>query len=255
MDERTAALLKTISSKSYEECEGEWREALRLLRLKILYLPAVQRVLEENKWRNKANPLAYIRKASLWCAIRMKLVDVPWRDERMVLAADLHYTDTDGEPIPHDEKLDLALANYEARFGPRYDDGSYDSSPCDRVSANLLTDSENLDWDRTAELAGLDAGERIVLDIQLGGLGREQAFSLCHTDEDRRLLQAAWKRFVRHLPALRKTLLSGASHQSRRIRRPIPEKELELIFVEVTDGTLRISFRELVPEEPGDCIQ
>jgi hypothetical protein len=175
----------------------------------------------------------------------------------MVLAADLQYADTDGNPVPHDEKLDhLALANYEARFGPYYDDGSYDYSPCDRVSANLLTeDSEKLDWERTAELAGLDAGERIVLDIQLGGLGREQAFSLCHTDRDRRFLQAAWKRFTRHQPALKKTLLSGASHQSRRINRPTPEKELELVFVELADGSLRISFRELVPEEPPDRTQ
>jgi hypothetical protein len=172
----------------------------------------------------------------------------------MVLAADLHYTDTNGNPVPHDEKLDLALADYEKRFGSYYDDGTYDYSPRDRVSASLLKDSDQLDWERTAELAGLDAGERVVLDIQLGGLGREQAFSLCYTDEDRRFLQAAWKRFMRHGQALKKTLLSGASHQSRRIKRPTPEKELELVFVELANGSLRISFRELVPEEPPDRI-
>jgi hypothetical protein len=184
----------------------------------------------------------------------MELVDVPWRDRRMVLATDLNYVDADGNSVPHDEKLDLALTNYEERFGSYYDDGYDDYSPIDRVSDDLLSESDGLDWDRAASLAGLDAGERMVLEIELAGIGREQAFSLCYTDEDRRLLQAAWKRFVRHRCALRQTLLSGSSHQSRRIKRPNPERELELVFVELADGSLRISFRKLVPETPADRI-
>lgn len=251
MDDRTATLLNTISSKAYEECENDWREILRLLRLKALYVPAVQMILKEGRWRSKANPLGYIRTASRWCAIRMGLVDVPWRDERMVLAADLHYTDADGNPVPHDEKLDL-VANYEARFGSYYDYGDDDYSPSDRVSGSLLDESHDLDWERAAQLAGLDAGEQIVLDIQRMGLGREQALSLCYTDKDRRFLQAAWKRFMRHRKALKETLLSGAPHQSRRIKRPTPEKKLELAFVELANGSLRISFCELVPEEPPE---
>jgi hypothetical protein len=254
MDDRTRTLLKTISSKPYEECEKEWREVLGLLRLKVIYVSAVQTILKEGRWRNKPNPLAYIRKGSIWCAIRIGLVDVPWRDERMVLAADLNYTDTDGNPVPHDEKLDLALGNYEERVGPYYDDGDYDVSPSDRVSGSLLNDADELNWERAAELAGLDAGERIVLDIQLMGLGREKALSLCYTDEDRKFLQAAWKRFMRHREALRETLLSGGPHQSRRINRPIQEKKLELVFIELANGSLRISFRELVPEDPPERI-
>lgn len=248
MDKKITILLDTISAETYEARENEWCEALALLRLKIVYIPAIQTVLKQGRWRNQSNPIAYIRKASLWCAIRMELIDTPWPSEKIVLAADLPYADKDGNPVAHDERLDWALVDYEERFGAYYDDESYDSSPCDRVSSILFDDAEKLDWNRAAELAGLDAGERIVLEIQLMGVGREQALSLCYTDQARRFLQAAWKRFVRHQDALKETLLSGTAHQSRRIKRSAPKTPLELVFVELTDGSLKIYFRELVPE-------
>jgi hypothetical protein len=94
----------------------------------------------------------------------------------------------------------------------------------------------------------LDVGERAVLEIQLMGLGREQALSLCHTDDDRRYLQAAWKRFIRHKEALKQTLLSGIPHRSRRIKKTPTEKLPEMVLIELDCGGLRISFRELVPE-------
>jgi hypothetical protein len=78
-----------------------------------------------------------------------------------------------------------------------------------------------IDWDRTAELAGLDAGERIVLDLQLMGLGRERALSLCYTDDDRKLLQAAWKRFVRHKEALRGLYCQARDIKAEGSSRPI----------------------------------
>ncbi len=66
----TTTLLETISSKPYEECQKEWREFLGLLRLKVVYVSAVQTILKEGRWRNKPNPLAYIRKGSIWCTQR-----------------------------------------------------------------------------------------------------------------------------------------------------------------------------------------
>ena len=248
MDHNTGALLETISSEPYESCEKAWQEILHLLHLKVLYIPAVQAILEQRRWRSQPNPIAYIRKAALRCAVRMGLVELPMQNGPIVLASDLNFRDLDGDPVPHDEKLDLAFANYEKRFGSYYDDGG-DYSPSDIVSEDLLGDSYLVDWERAADLAGLDAGERIVLDVQLMGLGREQALAFCHTDKDRRLLQAAWKRFIRHRGALRATLLSGDSHHSRRIRRTEKEQVLELTFIELPDGSLRISFRKLVPEE------
>jgi hypothetical protein len=62
-------------------------------------------------------------------------------------------------------------------------------------------------------------------------------------------LQAAWKRFIRHREALKATLLSGRSHQSRRIKRKDDKEELEMVFVEMPDGSLRISFEKLVPQD------
>jgi hypothetical protein len=245
------SLLETISIKSHEDCEAEWREVLRSLRLTISHVLAVQTILKEGRWRNKDNPSGYVRQASLWCAIRMGLVEVPHRDERMVLAAELNYTDTDGSPLPHDERLDLALANYEERFGSVHDDGNYNFLPSDRVAAGLWKRTDELDWERASDLAGLDDGERIVLNIQLMGVSREQALSVCLTEGDRRFLQAAWKRFDRHRQALKETLLSGGPHQSRRIKRTTAEMSTELEFVELANGDLRISFRELVPGKPS----
>jgi hypothetical protein len=248
MDSKITALLETITSESYERSEGEWKEALRLFHLNVSYIPALQVILKQGRWCRQPNPIAYIRKAARWRAIRMGLIDMPCQTGPEVLVADLNYTDSDGRAVPHDEKIDMALAGYEANFGSYYDD--YDDDPYYEVSEALLGDGELVNWERAAELAGLDAGERIVLDIQLMGVGRDQALALCYSDEDRKFLQAAWKRFVRHKLALRATLRSGGSHQSRRIRRVTAEKERELVFVELAGGGLKISFREPVPESP-----
>ena len=179
----------------------------------------------------------------------MGLLDLPLHDERIVLASDLAFTDSDGEAVPHDEKLDLALAKYKEKFGPYYRDWSDYCLPSDRVSDVFRADPDSIDWDRVAELAGLDNGERMVLEIQLMGLGRERALALCHKEGDHKFLQAAWKRFIRHREALKATLLSGRSHQSRRIKRKDDKEELEMVFVEMPDGSLRISFEKLVPQD------
>jgi hypothetical protein len=247
MDSKTSALLEVIASGVYEDHESEWREALNLLRLKASYIPAVQVILKRGKWRSHPSPVAYIRKAAMWCAVRMNLVDPTYQSGREVLVADLNYTDSDGGDVPHDEKIDMALTGYEAKFGSYYYYGD-DSDPSYRVAEDLAGSGSLVDWERTAELAGLDVGERMVLEIQLMEVGREQALSLCYTDDDRKYLQAAWKRFVRHREALKRTLQSGDSHQSRRIKKGAAEKPLELVFIEMADGSLRISFRELVPE-------
>jgi len=242
--ENAIGLLGTIASKPYEACEEEWKKTLRLLRLEVCFIPAIQTILQQGRWRGQPNPAAYVRKGAMRCAIREGMIDLPVRpSSHEVLASDLNYRDADGDLLPHDERLDAA------KFGSfdGYDDYW---TPLDRVSRDLVDDhTESVDWDRAAELAGLDAGERAVLDLRLLlEIGRDQALSICHTDDDRRLLQAAWKRFNRHQDALKKVLLSGQPHKSRRISADRPEDALELVFVPMPNGGLKISFVKVVPE-------
>jgi hypothetical protein len=241
-------LLETIAGKSYEECEPEWKEFLRLVRLQVSFVPAVQIILRQGRWRNQPNPLAYVRKGAIWCAIREGMVDVPQGGaSREVLASDLTYRDPNGDLLPHDERLDMAVVDYEERFGSRYYEGY--SSPLERVSHSLAPeDTMGVDWDQAADLAGLDAGERLVLDVRRFGVSREHALSICYTELDRKLLQAAWKRFERHRTTLKRVLLSGVAHKSRRIRQVCGEDGLEPVFVEMPDHSLKISFQKVVPE-------
>src|SRR5207244_4819466 len=88
---------------------------------------------------------------------------------REVLASDLTYRDADGNLLPHDERLDMATVENDEKFGGDDEDyEDYYSSPLDRVSEVLVADDiAGVDWDRAADLAGLDAGERLVLDVRL----------------------------------------------------------------------------------------
>jgi hypothetical protein len=240
--------LGVIASKPYEECEEEWRRFLRLVRLQVSFIPAIQIILAQGRWRHQPNPVAYIRKAAIRCAIRERMIELPWvRHSREVLSSDLNYRDGDGDLLPHDEQLDMATVEHEEKFGGDYDD--YDWSLLDKVSEGLVADEiAGVDWDRASDLAGLDAGERLVLDLRLMlGCSREQALSVCYTEDDRKLLQAAWKRFERHQQALKRVLLTGEAHKSRRIRRVCPEEGLELVFVQMRDQSLKISFQKVVP--------
>lgn len=240
------AVFDAISSGSYEEREADWQKALKLLHLKVIYIPAIQSILSQGKWRLQPNPVAYIRKAAMWCAVRIGLVDIPDRSGRELRVSDLIYRDSNGEELPHDEKIDYASLDFESKYGSRYNDGDYDDDPIYLVAQNLGGGSGAVDWDQAADLAGLDSGERAVLAIQQEGLGREQALSLCDTDDDRRYLQAAWKRFARHRGALKETLLSGVPHKSRRIKMTAAAREM--LLIESESGDLKISFRKLVPE-------
>lgn len=248
--EDVSDLFDIVAIKPYEQCEQAWSRVLRSLRLQVAFIPAIQMILQQGRWRVQPNPAAYIRKAAIRCAIRGHMIELPVQhSSKEVLASDLSYRDADGNLLPHDERLDMATVRYEEKFGSyyEYDD---DVSPSDRVSQDLIDEEiAGIDWERTAELAGLDAGERFVLDLRLIlGIGREQALSICLTEVDRKVLQAAWKRFERHQEALKKVLLSGESHKSRRINVDHPEEGLELAFVQMSDGSLKISSVKLVPE-------
>lgn len=242
-------LLEIITFRQYEECEQEWKKVLSQLRLQVAFIPAVQTILKQGHWREKPNVAAYIRKGAYRCAIRSGIVDLPKsHNSNEMLVSDLNYRDASGNLLPHDERIDRAITEYDEKYGV-YNDYE-DSSAVDQVSPQLMDDeAEEINWERVADLAGLDAGEKMVLELRLVfGIGREQALSICHAETDRKLLQAAWKRFERHQDSLKKVLRSGKPHKSRRINKKHAEDDLELVLIKMPDETLKISFVKLVPE-------
>lgn len=236
-------LLSAVASQPFESCEAEWKEVLRALRLGILYVPAIQSVLKEGRWKSAPNPIAYVRKSAVRTAVRMGIVDIRPNQDREVLACDLRFEDEEGRELDHDDKLGMALHDYEDKFGRDYA-GSLSAEG--RLPEIFLGEDLDIDWERAGELAGLDAGERLVLDLQLIGFGRDAALRACVTDEDCRYLQAAWKRFERNKARLREVLQNGKKGRAKHAHAEVAE--LELIFVETDEGELKISFQRGVPE-------
>jgi hypothetical protein len=246
--EEILSVLGILEANPFEDCEDAWLKSLGLLRLNLTYVPAIQKVLGQGHWRKAPSALAYIRKAAVREASRMGLLDLTGRDpKRELIVSDFHLMDEEDKPVPHDEAIDRL--RYDSSDQYRHDYPEF--SPVWGVSDSLLAESGvlEIDWDQVAELAGLDAGEKLVIQVRLDGLGREQAFQSCHTEEDRRMLQAAWKRFERHQDALKATLESGEPHRARRIYRNNPEPPMKMVVVRTRKGP-KISFRKLVPLVP-----
>jgi hypothetical protein len=239
-----------LNEEPFEACEQEWLKCLQGLRLSVTYVPAVEEVLDQGRWRNAPNPLAYVRKAAVRQAVRMRLFDFTQRDpKRELVISDVNVRDVNGSLVPHDVAIDVLNHEFEEKHG-NYDQ-RYECSPVLGVSDSLYADSgpREIDWDQVAELAGLDEGEKLVIEVRLLGLGREQALELCLTKKDHLLLQAAWKRFERHQGALKATLESGEPHRARRILRSNSEPPMDLVLVRTRQVT-NISFRNLVPLVP-----
>jgi hypothetical protein len=250
-EQEALQVFETLEAKPFEACEAAWRTSLRWLRLSLTYVPAIEKVLSQGRWREAPNPVAYIRKAATREAFKMGilgLTGLTGRDSsHELVVSDLTLNDRNGKTVPHDEAIDMF--NYDPSGEYRNNDSEI--SPVWGVSDSLIAESgsREIDWDQVAKLAGLDQGEKLVIEVRLLGLGREQALQLCHTEEDRRTLQAAWKRFERHQGALKATLLSGEPHRARRIPKPNPEVPIELVLVQTRSGT-KISFQKLVPQVP-----
>jgi hypothetical protein len=205
-------------------------------------------VIKEGRWKTQPNPVAYIRKSAMLCAERMGIVDRRPNQHREVLAADLQYKDADGEELVHDDRLGTALHRHEQAFGPGGGAGVGAIFEPDyignRLADSVLDENLEVDWDRVGQLAGMDAGERIVLELQRTGFAREPALAACYSEEDRKLLQAAWKRFDRHKASLKAVLSTGKAGPVRRSQRAGPDEEkLELIFVEIPGKGMKISFK------------
>jgi len=119
----------------------------------------------------------------------------------------------------------------------------------DILSAEVLNEHQEVDWEKVAKLANLDPGERIVLDLKLMGLSFREAIGACVTAEDRNILNTAWRRFDRHKHVVKQALLTG---KPQHIMRKGSVPELELMFTEGEDGRLKIFFKKVVSKRLGD---
>jgi len=116
--------------------------------------------------------------------------------------------------------------------------------PSDCLPAEIVDEfHEEVNWEKVADLADLDAGERIVLELRLMGLGWRDAIAACLTADDRAILHSAWRRFDRHKDVLKQVLLTAKPHRAKRIARG---PEVEMMFTETEEGRLKIFFKKVV---------
>jgi hypothetical protein len=215
------------------------------MNLGVAYIPVIQATIKEGRWKNQPNPVAYIRKSAMLSATRLGIVDRRPKQSREVLASNLQYKDADGEPLGHDDRLGTALHNYEQENGPGTSAIYEQDFIVNRLADSVLDDNLEVKWERVCRLAGMDAGERIVLTLLRNSMTRDSALAACFCEDDRKLLQAAWKRFDRNKESLQYVLISGKAAPTRRGHKTeTDEQQLELIFIEVPEGGLRISFKE-----------
>jgi len=284
-------LLTTLSTQPFSACQSQWEQLLRRIFLPMSFVPAIQSVLEKGRWKRQPDPMAYVRKGSLRCAVRLGIVEVRRNVRREVLATDLSFKDADGKSLTHDDRLGTALHRHDEQFrtglgaerGAIYDEDDITN----RLPSSVLDKNLEVKWDHVADMAQMDPGERIVLQLRLRGLERDVALASCYTDEDRKLLQAAWKRFDRHKDLFKQVLMSGKSlpaqppakpvrsaHQAARSaddvqknrsnRTNLPNRvnqtttpndtpgatpQLEMVLIQLPQGGMKISFRECVPQD------
>ncbi len=283
-------LLTALSTQPFSACEAQWLQLLRSLYLPIAYVPAIQAVLEKGRWKSQPDPMAYVRKGSLRCAVRLGILDVRRNLRRETLATDLNFKDPDGKPLGHDDRLGTALHRQDEKFrtglGAEYGSIYDEDDITNRLPRAVLDKNLEVKWDRVADMAQMDSGERIVLKLRLSGLERDLALAACYTDDDRKILQAAWKRFDRHKDLFKQVLMSGKSlpaqppikpvrpaHQTTqssqavqqnganrnaadRVNQTTPANDtpdaapqLEMVLIQLPQGGLKISFRKCVAEK------
>ena len=237
-------MLDELAAKPFEECEAVWRKLLRTMKLELMYVLPIREVLKEERWRKKENPVGYVKKAAQRQAVRMGLVEKP-RNERELLARELNYTDWDGEPLRHDEKLDQAEHEFQIKYVP----ARLWDLPTSRVKAVMMHKNGVVNWEKVAVMANLNTPELIVLEMRAIGFTRELALKACYDEDDRRYIQAAWRRVERHKWAISKVLKSGKEVKCK--REEIEPREMILIAGE--NGEVRMAFRRIVAAEEGVC--
>jgi hypothetical protein len=227
-------LLKAVANEPYEKGKAKWNRLLKALHLSNAYVPAIQEVLRQRGWQNQTNPVSYVRKAAVRWAVRHGLAEIRRKSSKEAPASEISSIRED-HPSSEEDKLISELC--------QFDDQRRDQPIADLLSADVMNEDAEVNWEKVAQLASLDPGEKIVLDLKLMGLSWRDAIAACLTTEDRTILNTAWRRFDRHKNVLKQVLLTG-KHQH--IRRTASVPALELMFSEGEDRRLRIFFKRVI---------
>jgi hypothetical protein len=119
------------------------------------------------------------------------------------------------ERIPADLKRTATVPVYDRKTAAWLRDAWRENNPdLDMPSGYLMQEEavEVPDWTKIAERAGLDKGERYVLQLRLAGYGRDRAMALQRKAKDKRFVQAAWRRLSRKWGRVVQVLTAGSSN-------------------------------------------
>ncbi len=105
-------LLKAAVQERYDESKGKWRRLLKALYLSPTYVPAIQEILGQGKWRNQTNPIAYVRKAAVKRAVQRGIVDTRRKSSRHVLTPEIYPKGSEGNPLKEDYRLISELCQF-----------------------------------------------------------------------------------------------------------------------------------------------
>jgi hypothetical protein len=196
------------------------------------YLPAVQVTLAQRRWPKANDPKAYIRKVA-----RREMLNVrSGRDPKSTLVIPNGVRDEEGQPLSYQDYIDYRSYDYDpVKKGTAWQARNPSDEPiwADEegrqipvvngrpVPEDLLMLEDDgpdaklvINWPRVAERAGLDAQVAQVLKFRGAGVTREAMLNMGAKNEDeRRALQAAWRRLDRHMDAVR-AVLAGAKKDS-----------------------------------------
>jgi hypothetical protein len=229
METTDRALLEAAAATPVEGQEGQWLWLVQeFLGLDGNYIPAVQRALQQGRWRNAKAPKAYVKTVAKREAIKMGLVDNPIREMQLP-----EIRNPEGQCLSDGQVLDHLLyddgpvkegGKWKARTGS-YDPNDYNEdgeriTPRERLVGRLpiqltkpneisgaqpferfgilMSSSSAPDWTKIAKAADLDKGEEQVLEYKLRDISRDMALALQPSETKRKQLQAAWRRFDRN---------------------------------------------------------
>jgi len=238
-DERSQLIVifdqATAAIRGGHDAQWAWLMA-QILQLPMQLLPAVQCALLQDRWQNAKNPKSYIKTVAKREALKMGLVDNP-SDQAMSLRIPIDLRDKDGRPLSPD-----AYVDYLSYDGPVKEGGLWHVRDQDEavstdeegrvipfvggrpVPEGLLVPEDEepdarlvVDWEKVAECANLDKGERKILELRLTGFTREIVLQrFAENEEERRKLQAAWRRLDRHMDRVR-AVLSGQKKLAKNV--------------------------------------
>lgn len=212
-DERQACIenLDRLASSSPDGLSGEWESLLQLLNLGLDCFLAVHKVLQQARWRNADNPIAYIKIAAKTEARKMN-PNIPCNDAPLIfIAGNIVDEGADPEGVGaaiREERRKKGKAPLPAMEGPHYSLEQLDWGGERRVKEEMFANDKpglphefwikgRIDWRKLGRKAGLDPGEIEVLEYRSQGISRDRAMEMQPDEPSRKTLQAAWKRVDR----------------------------------------------------------